>query len=250
MEKPKPTRDLTMAEDTRDLTPENPVKRMNYEMDGILKRYESGDLTGQDIARLNIDRIMELRQTVQQYESAANRDWNIILTDSTLRRLYNVDNVEADMDDEFRAKLYEFYDSFSPTLRTVYLTSSSYGYIQDVLKHAAQDFFQTEPVTDTTPMEDELGQTPKQYEYVNHPSHYNNYSLEVIDMFIRIYGPQNTATFCEMNALKYRMRVGEKPDNPIEQDLDKEKWYLNKAKQIRKEYNLPTPDFTGPHLST
>jgi hypothetical protein len=29
------------------------------------------------------------------------------------------------------------------------------------------------------------------------------------------------------------MRVGMKPDNSIEQDLAKEKWYLRKAKELR-----------------
>ena len=71
------------------------------------------------------------------------------------------------------------------------------------------------------------------YEHVNNPSHYNNYSKEVIDMMIDIYGTENTRIFCEMNAFKYRMRMGTKPDNSIEQDLKKEKWYLNKAKELR-----------------
>jgi hypothetical protein len=71
------------------------------------------------------------------------------------------------------------------------------------------------------------------YEYVNHPAHYNNYSMEVIDMMERIYGRENTAMFCEMNAFKYRMRMGTKPDNDITQDLEKEKWYLDKAKELR-----------------
>lgn len=71
------------------------------------------------------------------------------------------------------------------------------------------------------------------YEHVNHPQHYNNYSKEVIDMMIDIYGIQNTITFCEMNAFKYRMRMGTKPDNDIQQDLNKEKWYLNKAHELK-----------------
>lgn len=73
-----------------------------------------------------------------------------------------------------------------------------------------------------------------QYEYVNHPDHYNNYSFEVIDMMTKIYGKENTALFCEMTAFKYRMRMGTKPNNPIQQDLNKESWYLNKAKQLRQ----------------
>ena len=71
------------------------------------------------------------------------------------------------------------------------------------------------------------------YDHVNHPSHYNNYSVEVIDMMERIYGTKDTIAFCEMNAFKYRMRLGTKPDNSIEQDLAKEKWYIDKAKELR-----------------
>jgi hypothetical protein len=71
------------------------------------------------------------------------------------------------------------------------------------------------------------------YEYVNHPAHYNNYSMEVIDMMVRIWGAENTALFCEMNAFKYRMRMGTKPDNNVHQDLEKEKWYLDKARELR-----------------
>lgn len=74
---------------------------------------------------------------------------------------------------------------------------------------------------------------PQSYEHVNHPKHHNNYSVEVIDMMVSIYGIEATATWCEMTAFKYRMRVGTKPDNPVEQYLDKERWYLNKAKELR-----------------
>lgn len=70
-------------------------------------------------------------------------------------------------------------------------------------------------------------------EHVNSPSHYNNYSKEVIDMMVDIFGASNTAMFCEMNAFKYRMRMGTKPDQPIERDLEKEKWYLKKVNELR-----------------
>lgn len=78
----------------------------------------------------------------------------------------------------------------------------------------------------------------KPYEYVNHPSHYNNYSVEVIDMMLCIYGPQKTFDFCEMNAYKYRMRMGTKPGIDINQDLEKERWYLKKAKEIKEKYKI------------
>lgn len=72
-----------------------------------------------------------------------------------------------------------------------------------------------------------------EYEMVNHPSHYNQYDIEVIDMIIKIWGPEAAALWCDITAFKYRMRMGTKPDNSIEQDIKKEQWYLNKAKEIK-----------------
>ena len=70
---------------------------------------------------------------------------------------------------------------------------------------------------------------PKE-EMVNHPSHYNLYPIEVIDMKVSIWGVKATIDFCYMNAFKYRMRLGMK--DSIEQDAKKELWYLNKAKEL------------------
>lgn len=72
-------------------------------------------------------------------------------------------------------------------------------------------------------------------EQVNHPAHYNHYSVETLEMFRRIYGDDATALWCEMTALKYRMRMGLKEGNPVEQDLGKEEFYLKKAKELRHE---------------
>lgn len=65
---------------------------------------------------------------------------------------------------------------------------------------------------------------------INHPKHYNQYPVEVIDMMINIWGKEATRTFCLLNAFKYRMRVGHKDD--IQDDLAKEKWYLDKAEEL------------------
>ena len=73
-----------------------------------------------------------------------------------------------------------------------------------------------------------------EYEMVNHPTHYNQYDIEVIDMIIKIWGPEAAALWCDITAFKYRMRMGTKPDNSIEQDIKKEQWYLNKTKEIRE----------------
>ena len=66
---------------------------------------------------------------------------------------------------------------------------------------------------------------------------YNQYDIEVIDMIIRIWGPEIAALWCDITAFKYRMRMGTKPDNSIEQDIKKEQWYLNKSKEIRENLN-------------
>lgn len=53
---------------------------------------------------------------------------------------------------------------------------------------------------------------------------------------VAIWGKEKVADWCEITAFKYRMRMGTKPDNSIEQDLKKEQWYLNKAKELRTDY--------------
>jgi len=78
---------------------------------------------------------------------------------------------------------------------------------------------------------------------INHPKHYNQYPVEVIDMMIRIWGEEATRTFCILNAFKYRMRVGHKDD--IEDDLAKEKWYLDKAEELKEKSN-PLVDWCEP----
>ena len=68
-------------------------------------------------------------------------------------------------------------------------------------------------------------------EQVNHPQHYKTYDVETIDMMIRIWGTQETISFCKLNAFKYRMRAGHK-DN-AEQDIKKALWYENKLKELQ-----------------
>ncbi len=67
-------------------------------------------------------------------------------------------------------------------------------------------------------------------EMVDHPSHYNQYPKETIDMMVDIFGRDAVRQWCVITAFKYRMRMGLKDD--IEQDFDKEQWYLNKAKEL------------------
>lgn len=73
----------------------------------------------------------------------------------------------------------------------------------------------------------------KPYEEVNHPDHYNVYDVEVVEMMERIFGVEETMSWCKLNAFKYRMRAGEKPTSTVEKDLKKEKWCLNKYKELK-----------------
>ena len=73
----------------------------------------------------------------------------------------------------------------------------------------------------------------KHYEEVNHPDHYNVYDVEVVEMMERIFGIEETMSWCKLNAFKYRMRAGEKPTSTVEKDLKKEKWCLNKYKELK-----------------
>ena len=70
------------------------------------------------------------------------------------------------------------------------------------------------------------------YDHVN-PDHYKQFSIETIDMMIKIWGVEAVITHCEITAFKYRMRLGSKPDQPIERDMAKAKWYTDKANELR-----------------
>lgn len=91
-----------------------------------------------------------------------------------------------------------------------------------------------EPETPITPL--------KKYEMVNHPKHYNNYDVEVVDMMEKIWGTEDTMKWCKMTAYKYRMRMGTKPGKDdskeatlakFKEDFDKEQWYLKKADELK-----------------
>jgi hypothetical protein len=71
--------------------------------------------------------------------------------------------------------------------------------------------------------------TENNYDYIN-PNHYKTEkgieSIDVIEAF--------ELDFCLGNAVKYILRAGKKPDQPIERDLEKAIWYLNRRIQQAK----------------
>lgn len=83
----------------------------------------------------------------------------------------------------------------------------------------------------------QIDESPKvggaeQYDYIN-PSHYQNSGKEVWEMMVDVWGVEAFIKHCEMCAFKYRMRLGLKPEQPIERDLSKAEWYEAKAKELR-----------------
>lgn len=71
------------------------------------------------------------------------------------------------------------------------------------------------------------------YDFVN-PSHYKKFEKETYEMMIAIWGEDAYIKHCEMCAFKYKLRAGEKPDQPVERDLEKANWYLEMANKLRK----------------
>ena len=65
-------------------------------------------------------------------------------------------------------------------------------------------------------------------------NHYKQGSKEVWQMMLDIWGKEAFISFCEINAFKYRMRLGLKEGQSIEEDLRKANWYEEKAKELKK----------------
>lgn len=75
--------------------------------------------------------------------------------------------------------------------------------------------------------------TESDYDYVN-PDHYKKWMHEVWEMEIAIWGKEAFILHAEMAAFEYRMRAGDKPDQPIEREIEKAQWWVNKANELRK----------------
>ena len=67
---------------------------------------------------------------------------------------------------------------------------------------------------------------------VDQPPHYKGFPKQTWEMMIDIWGKENFITYCQINAFKYKMRAGDKPNEPAEKDLAKARWYLNKIKEL------------------
>ena len=68
---------------------------------------------------------------------------------------------------------------------------------------------------------------------VNHPSHYTDGKIEVIDFI-----DDKKLNFCRGNAIKYIARAGKKDKKKEIEDLQKAIWYLqHEIEKLKKENN-------------
>jgi len=137
--------------------------------------------------------------------------------------------------ENFVVKFYHFlgddYESFLGEL----VECKSGGKIEGINTFTTE-FFRTMSKDKITEKLDNLNglDQKEDYDFVN-PEHYKRGSMEVIDMMKLLWGTEALIAHCEMTSFKYRMRAGTKPDQPIERELDKAKWYDEKAKKLRNE---------------
>ena len=65
--------------------------------------------------------------------------------------------------------------------------------------------------------------TVNEYDPVNHPAHYTDGKIEVIDFIL-----DKKLGFCLGNAVKYIARAGKKDESKTVEDLRKAIWYLER----------------------
>lgn len=74
---------------------------------------------------------------------------------------------------------------------------------------------------------------------VSHPSHYNKAGRKecIVEMEEK-YGAEATAIFSLLSAYKYGYRAGDKADNPMEQDINKAKFYFEHTNKLIDKYGI------------
>ena len=77
----------------------------------------------------------------------------------------------------------------------------------------------------------------KQYDEQGNGKHYNDRreGFNTWDMIVKIWGKEAAMTHSEISAFEYRMRMGKKPNQPLDQELLKARWYEKKAETLTKE---------------
>jgi hypothetical protein len=117
------------------------------------------------------------------------------------------------------------------TFKVIEYSESHEAYLVEVPKYAGRFIYERDcELVCEQPTVIELEK--EGYDFVN-PSHYKKFEKETYEMMIDIWGVEAYIKHCEMCAFKYKLRAGEKPDQPVERDLEKAEWYLNMANSLR-----------------
>ena len=137
--------------------------------------------------------------------------------------------------ENFIVKFYHFLGDDYETFLGELVECKSGGKIEGVDTFTTE-FFRTMSKDKITQKLDKINNLDQkeEYDFVN-PEHYKQGSMEVIDMMKLLWGTEALILHCEMTEFKYRMRLGRKPDQPTDRDLQKALWYQEKAKKLREE---------------
>jgi len=82
----------------------------------------------------------------------------------------------------------------------------------------------------------------KRVDLINHPPHYTDGGIEVIDIMQSKMTPLEFEGYLRGNVIKYILRAGKKPGHGAGttarlEDLKKAQWYLNKLVSVSENYN-------------
>jgi len=77
----------------------------------------------------------------------------------------------------------------------------------------------------------------KDYDYIN-PSHYiQEDGRQTWERMLDYWTEEQFILWCEMTIFKYKDRLGKKPHESEERELDKIKWYEDKVKEFKLKIN-------------
>lgn len=120
----------------------------------------------------------------------------------------------------------------------VYLneTPGSFEY-SDIKFHDESDDLKNEPILSFEEFEQQYLKGTATQDMVNHPSHYKQFSREVIDTMQGMSTPEEFKGHLKLTAVKYISRYQGKDGI---RDLEKAIWYINKLKEVVENEGIRT----------
>lgn len=107
----------------------------------------------------------------------------------------------------------------------------------DIKFHDESDDLKNEPILSFEAFEKRYLNEKYSKDMINHPSHYKQFSREVIDTMQGVSTPEEFKGYLKLNAIKYLSRYQGK--NGVE-DLEKAVWYINKLKEVVENEGIST----------